>query len=108
MRILTGILLLCTLIGGHLMGQPAMPPARAAEWIAPYTADSLTPSTPCPILRSVFNVGEEPVSATVKVVGLGHFELKLNGTRVGESVIHQAWSQFDKTIYEQTFDVTKL
>src|SRR5262249_54148578 len=47
-------------------------------------------------------------AATVRVVGLGHYELHLNGRVVGDTLVNQAWSQYDKTLYWQEFDVAPL
>lgn len=77
-------------------------------WISPFAANTMNEKTPCPILRSGFDVRGNVVSAKVRVVGLGHYELFLNGKRVGTSVINQPWSQYNKTIYWQEFDVTNL
>jgi len=59
-------------------------------------------------LRSTFVVKGRPVSASVRIIGLGHYELSLNGTRVGSSLIDQPWSQYNKTIYWQEFDIKPL
>jgi hypothetical protein len=81
-------------------------PAGTA-WIAP--GDPPSPgNTPCPLLRGVFELPAGPVSGKVRVVGLGHFELYLNGSLVGESLVNQPWSQYDRTIYYQEFDVRSL
>lgn len=84
--------------------QASAAPEGTARWIAP---DQPLPLA-CPVLRSTFEVRGKPSSATVRVVGLGHFELTLNGQRVGSSLVNQAWSQYDATIYSQEFDVTGL
>jgi len=44
----------------------------------------------------------------VRIIGLGHYELCLNGKRVGSSLINQPWSQYNKTIYWQEFDIKPL
>ena len=59
-------------------------------------------------MRSTFVVKGQPVSASVRIIGLGHYELSLNGTRVGSSLIDQPWSQYNKTIYWQEFDIKPL
>ena len=79
-----------------------------ARWISPYAAGATNEKTPCPILRSTFTVNGPVKAATVHVVGLGHYELYLNGKRVGTSLINQPWSQYNKTIYWQEFDISKL
>ena len=46
-----------------------------------------------------------PRRASVRVIGLGHYELTLNGKKVGATVIDQAWSQYNKRLYWQEFDL---
>ena len=80
----------------------------STQWISPYAAGETNQKTPCPILRSTSILKEVPTTGVVRIVGLGHYELYLNGKRVGSSLINQPWSQYNKTIYWQEFDVTKL
>ncbi len=74
------------------------------QWIAPGPAQA--PSEPCPLLRREFILDQPPASAKVRVAGLGHYELHCNGQVVGATVINQPWSQYDKTIYTQEFDLS--
>jgi alpha-L-rhamnosidase len=77
-------------------------------WISPLPANTLNGMTPCPILRYTFTTEGTVASASVRVIGLGHYELFLNGKRVGTSLINQPWSQYNKTIYWQDFDISDL
>jgi alpha-L-rhamnosidase len=60
---------------------------------------------PCPILRREFDVSGRVRSARVRVIGLGHYELRCNGRVVGDGLINQPWSAYDKTLYWQEFDL---
>ncbi|HOQ87937.1 MAG TPA: family 78 glycoside hydrolase catalytic domain [Phycisphaerae bacterium] len=62
----------------------------------------------CPLLRKEFTLDAAPAKAIVRIVGLGHYHLNVNGRRVDDAVIRQAWSQYDKTIYFEEIDVTPL
>ena len=44
----------------------------------------------------------------VYVCGLGHYELSLNGQKVGNSEFAPLWSDYDKTVYYNAYDVTSL
>jgi hypothetical protein len=102
-RVLRGQALLCSplvLLATLTLAQP--------RWITTRKATENLPSPPCPILRSSFNINQLPTHASVRVIGLGHYALSLNGRRVGESLIDQPWSQYDKTLYWQEFDVLPL
>ena len=65
------------------------------------------PDGPCPIFRREFIVDGEIESARIFLVGLGHHELRLNGQRVGETLINQAWSQYDQRIYYRELDLAR-
>ena len=62
----------------------------------------------CPIIRKEFTIPAQPKKAIVRIVGLGHFELRVNGQRIDDAVIRQPWSQYDKTIYFDELDITRL
>ncbi|MBN1489253.1 MAG: family 78 glycoside hydrolase catalytic domain [Phycisphaerae bacterium] len=62
----------------------------------------------CPLLRREFTLDAAPHAAIVKIVGLGHFQLFVNGRRAGDAAIHQPWSQYNKTIYYEEINITDL
>ncbi len=76
-------------------------------WIAPDDT-AVTTLGPCPILRKQFVVQDVPGTARARVIGLGHFEFSVNGKRAGESLINQPWTQYNRTIYWQEFDITPI
>ena len=57
-------------------------------------------------LRKEFAAEQQIVDAVVYVSGLGHYELRINGRKVGDSEFAPLWSDYDKTIYYNTFDVS--
>jgi len=83
-------------------------PAPTPRWIGPDRDQQTADKAPLPILRRSFRVAGRPRSGKVRLVGLGHYRLTLNGRRVGDSAIDQALSQYDKTLYVQEFDITAL
>jgi alpha-L-rhamnosidase len=78
------------------------------RWISPYAAGKADEKAACPLLRAEFVLKGQPASGLVRIVGLGHYELYLNGKRVGKSLINQPWSQYNKTLYWQEFDINEL
>ena len=100
--------LICILISTGFIFQPSISQTTRPDWITPYAAGAVNEAAPCPILRSTFSVNGKVTSGTVRVVGLGHYELFLNGNRVGTSLIGQPWSEYNKTLYWQEYDVSKL
>ena len=57
-------------------------------------------------LRKEFLSNKEISDAVIYVSGLGHYELTLNGKKLGDSQFDPMWSDYDKTVYYNTFDVT--
>lgn len=47
------------------------------------------------------------VSAVAFLSGLGHFELSVNGEKIGDHFLDPGWSKYDKSSLYVTFDVTK-
>lgn len=60
------------------------------------------------LLRDEFDLSKKIADATVYVCGLGHYELSVNGTKVGDGEFTPLWSDYDKTVYYNTYDVTPL
>ena len=46
--------------------------------------------------------------ATMKIVGLGFYELSINRQKVTDAVFVPLWSDYDKTVFYNTYDVTAL
>jgi len=61
-----------------------------------------------PLFRKKINVQKEIASATLFVSGLGHYEAFINGEKVGKSFLAPGWTQYDKTVLYNTFDVANM
>ena len=57
-------------------------------------------------LRREFHVAKKVKDATAYVCGLGFYEFSLNGEKVGDSEFAPLWSDYDKSVYYNTYDVT--
>lgn len=72
-------------------------------------ADVDTLSARSIILRKGFDTGRKRITdAVVYVCGLGHYRLNINGATVGDAEFAPVWSEYDKTVYYNVFDVTDL
>lgn len=60
-----------------------------------------------PIFRCEFLLKKPVRRARMYVCGLGHYELRLNGCRVGDRVLEPGWTDYDKTCLYSVYDVTK-
>ncbi len=62
---------------------------------------------PLPIFRKSFILEDSDISsASVAVCGLGHFELTINGQKVGDHFLDPPWSDYADTCYFVRFDVS--
>lgn len=57
--------------------------------------------------KSNHKSGKKIVEATAYVCGLGFYEFSLNGKKVGNSEFAPLWSDYDKSVYYNTYDVTE-
>ena len=60
------------------------------------------------LLRRVFRVRLGLRRALASVCGLGHYEMTLNGARVGTGLLTPGWTAYDKTCLYDTHDITPL
>jgi len=57
-------------------------------------------------LRTEFQLAEAVVRARAYICGLGYYELRINGSKVGSSVLDPAWTTYEKRVLYATYDVT--
>ena len=61
-----------------------------------------------PYLRKTFKVGKAIAKARLYATALGLYELHLNGKRVGNHILAPDWTDFNKRLRYQEYDVTSL
>jgi hypothetical protein len=86
-------------------GRSECPPESWFKWKAGLAASGEKPE-PLPLLRREFDVPKPIRRALVSVCGLGHYELRLNGTKVGDHILDPGWTNYRKTCLYSTYDVT--
>ncbi len=59
-----------------------------------------------PVLRKEFAFTKKIKQATVFICGLGHFELSINGRKIGDHFLAPGWTNYSKHAQYVTFDVT--
>jgi hypothetical protein len=59
-----------------------------------------------PLIRKEFPVEKTVKKATIFICGLGHFEMKLNGKKVGDHFLDPGWTDYDKHAQYISFDIT--
>ncbi|AYD47652.1 family 78 glycoside hydrolase catalytic domain [Arachidicoccus soli] len=60
-----------------------------------------------PLFRKVFSVRKKIKRARVYISGLGHFELSINGKKIGDHFLDPGWVNYQKQALYVSFDVTK-
>ena len=59
-------------------------------------------------LRKIFKIDKPIERALIYVSGLGHYCLSVNGKNVSNDLFAPAWSDYDKTVYYNTYSVDTL
>jgi hypothetical protein len=81
----------------------------AAERIVPavHLRGDYTPKNDIlPLFRRNFSIKRKLKSATAFISGLGHFDLSINGSKVGDHILDAGWTEYDKHALYVTFDLT--
>ena len=63
---------------------------------------------PAPYLRKEVQVRPNFTKARLYVTALGLYEFSINGQRVGKDYFTPGWTDYNKRVYYQTYDVTSL
>jgi alpha-L-rhamnosidase len=58
-------------------------------------------------VRTELRLEKKLVRARAYICGLGYYELRLNGRKVGRNVLDPGWTTYDKRILYVTYDVTE-
>ena len=78
------------------------------DWQAKWISMNRTDTDPLPIFRKPFEIDRKKKveTAVAHICGLGHFELNLNGKKVGGHFIDPGWTNYRKTCLYVSFDLT--
>jgi alpha-L-rhamnosidase len=80
-------------------------PTWHANWIAAPKDD---PKGPLPIFRKAVTLDHFVRRALVYVSGLGQYELRINGEKVGDDQLTPGWTDYRRTIDYDAYDVTSM
>ena len=89
--------------GRKFHGGELKKPEVKAAW---EDVDTLAKKSIC--LRKTFRTDKKIAEATAYICGLGFYEFTLNGKKVGDSEFAPLWSDYDKSVYYNMYDVTEL
>ncbi len=79
----------------------------ADDWQAKWISMDRTDQDPLPIFRHSVEIAQPVAQAVVHICGLGQYELRLNGRRVGEHQMDPGWTNYRRTCLYSSYDVTK-
>lgn len=77
-----------------------------ANWIEPDLKEDPKKSEPAPMLRRDFKVASPVESARIYVTSHGLYQLRVNGSQVGDQVFTPGWTSYNKRLQYQVYDVT--
>jgi hypothetical protein len=89
----------------------------AARWImAPWSTErdgaELDGSRPMPLFRREFTVRGKVAKATLRIAGLGQYAVRIGRGGSAQPVtpqgLHQAWTDYKKTVTYESYDTTKM
>ncbi len=83
-------------------------PGWHARWIAADSTDEAAGSKPMPLFRKEFGVKEPVKRALLYVSGLGQYEFRINGAKAGLRELTPGWSDYRKTAFYDSYDVTAM
>ena len=78
---------------------------QAAENELKY-GNKVSKRTVIPLFRKEFMIKNKISNATLYISGLGQYEARINGKKTGNSFLSPGWTNPDKTIYYNTYNVT--
>ena len=84
-----------------------------AKWITdvkplPDKPEEFYKDDPAPLFRSEFAVTGKVRRARAYASGLGYYEMRCNGYRVGNHALDPGWTSYAKRVLYSTYDVTSL
>lgn len=93
-------------IGAQWIGYEEMPDSlRLVPGVTDHKTKAIT-RTVTPYFRKIFTVTKQVQHASLKITGLGHYECTLNGQKPGHSFLAPGWTNYDKRVLYNTYDVT--
>ena len=80
---------------------------EASDWKGQWLTAPTKESEAAPLFRKGFVLSKPVRSARVYICGLGYYELRLNGDKVGDHVLDPAFTRYDRRALYVTYDVTE-
>ncbi|MHB9033012.1 MAG: family 78 glycoside hydrolase catalytic domain, partial [Anaerolineae bacterium] len=65
-------------------------------------------SAPAPLLRHEFILTKTAATARAYICGLGYYELRLNGARIGDHLLDPAFTNYEQRVLYTAYDITPM
>lgn len=75
------------------------------KWTARWIGFAACPNDTSPVFRKQVVLPEVPRTAQVFISGLGAYVLRINGKRVEEDILQPAFSDYNKTVYYNIYEI---
>ncbi|MFD2163843.1 family 78 glycoside hydrolase catalytic domain [Paradesertivirga mongoliensis] len=92
--------------GAKWIAYEKLPDSLVHSLVTDKKPDKISTNNVLPLLRKTFVVDKKIKKASAFISGLGHFELSLNGKKVGDHFLDAGWTRYDKEALYVTFDIT--
>ena len=79
-----------------------------AKWVGAVESPAADKPGPSPMVRKSFKLAGQIKRAIAYASALGLYELHVNGKRVGDQVLSPEWTDYNKRIQYQAYDVTGM
>jgi hypothetical protein len=83
-------------------------PLWRGQWIAAHSAETGYDDEPMPLFRKSIRLTKPVKRAILYASGLGQDELRINGRKVGNDQLTPGWSDYRKTVFYDSYDVSRL
>lgn len=78
-----------------------------SDWQGQFIAAPMYEKRKSPMFLRQFDASDIQ-SARVYICGLGYYELFINGSRIGESVLEPGWTDYNKRVLYNVYDVSDI
>jgi hypothetical protein len=86
----------------------AQAPEWHARWVAADSTEEAAGFKPMPVFRKQFAASGPVKRALLYVSGLGQYEATINGEKVSKDELTPGWSDYRKTVFYDSYDVTSM
>jgi len=83
-----------------------------AFWISdpnplPVNEEDFYKENPAPLIRKEMEFQKNISSARLYITGLGYYEARINGEKIGDAMLDPGWTQYGKKVLYSTYDISR-